>query len=48
MCDMAVFIDIADVKCPCCNKSLRYKPQYHGERGRISREAVSKRTTTSC
>jgi hypothetical protein len=36
-CDRAVFIGMAGSKCPCCNKNLRTRPQYHGDRGRMVR-----------
>ncbi len=39
-CDRAVFIGLKDSRCPCCNKSLRTRPQYHGEKGRQSRQAA--------
>lgn len=32
-CDRAVFMMLQDVRCPCCGKGLRTRPQYHGEKG---------------
>lgn len=42
ICDTAIFVDMPGNKCPCCNKNLRTRPQYHGEKGRVAREAVAK------
>jgi hypothetical protein len=39
-CDRAVFVGMASAKCPCCNKNLRTRPQYHGAKGRMVRRAT--------
>lgn len=41
ICDTAIFVGMPGNKCPCCNKNLRTRPQYHGEKGRMAREAVA-------
>lgn len=41
-CDRAVFLGMAGSKCPCCNKSLRTRPQYHGAKGRMVRQVASR------
>ncbi|HVX01541.1 MAG TPA: hypothetical protein VHA09_00140 [Nitrososphaera sp.] len=46
-CDRAIFVNIEGTKCPCCNKSLRTRPQYHGDRGRTAREATLHNRLTS-
>ena len=38
-CDRAVFVGLQGIRCPCCNKNLRTRPQYHGEKGRHARQA---------
>jgi hypothetical protein len=45
ICDRAVFQGLVGSKCPCCNRYLRTRPQYHGERGRQARAAVRKSTS---
>ena len=45
-CDRAVFVGMAGAKCPCCKKSLRTRPQYHGAKGRMVRMA-SMRSSSS-
>ena len=45
-CDRAVFVGMAGAKCPCCKKSLRTRPQYHGVKGRMVRMA-SMRSSSS-
>lgn len=46
-CDRAIFVNMEDTKCPCCNKNLRTRPQYHGDKGRLAREAVMHNRFTS-
>ena len=40
-CDRAVFVGLQGIRCPCCNKNLHTRPQYHGEKGRHARQAAS-------
>ena len=39
-CDRAVFVGLQGIRCPCCNKNLRTRPQYHGKKGRHARQAA--------
>ena len=39
-CDRAVFVGLQGIRCPCCNKNLRTRPQYHGDRGRRARQVA--------
>ena len=42
-CDRAIFMGLPDYQCPCCNKSLRTRPQYYTESGKAVREATLRR-----
>jgi hypothetical protein len=42
-CDRAIFMGLPDYQCPCCNKSLRTRPQYYSENGKAVREATLRR-----
>lgn len=42
-CDRAIFMSWQDYHCPCCNKSLRTKPQYYGENSKAKKEATLRR-----
>ncbi len=39
-CDRAIFLGLLDYHCPCCNRGLRTKPQYYGEKSKIARESA--------
>ena len=42
-CDRAIFMGLSEYHCPCCNKSLRTRPQYYGEHSKQVRDAVLRR-----
>lgn len=39
-CDRAIFMGWQDYHCPCCNKSLRTRPQYYGEKSKMMRKSL--------
>jgi len=42
-CDSAIFMGLQNYHCPCCNKNLCTKPQYHGENSRAAKESMLRR-----
>ena len=42
-CDRSIFMGLQHYHCPCCNKCLRTRPQYYGEKSKMIRESMLRR-----